>query len=91
MAMVSDWAEEAGLALGFAFALVNLAWALEQVVGSGFGGVMAKGTTDLVPLVAVSLVCLATLLSLRGRRLREAPYKAHGPPIPRPVSGDGRR
>ena len=35
MAMLSDGAERAGVAQGFAFALVNLAWATGQAVGDG--------------------------------------------------------
>jgi MFS family permease len=87
MAMVSDTAEQLGLALGFAFALVNLAWALGQVAGAGFGGVTAKATTDLVPLAVVSGLCLVTFLALRGRESVAAPYTGHGAPITEPVAG----
>jgi MFS family permease len=87
MAMVSDTAEEAGLALGFAFALVNLAWALGQVAGSGFGGVTAKATSDAVPLAVVSALCLATFLALRGRESPAGTYEGYGEPITRPVAG----
>ncbi|MCW3015460.1 MAG: transporter [Solirubrobacterales bacterium] len=72
IAMVSDAAEDAGLALGFAFALVNLAWAVGQVSGAGIGGAVAKLTTDAVPLAAVSALCLLTLMALRGARLPPA-------------------
>jgi MFS family permease len=72
IAMVSDAAEDAGLALGFAFALVNLAWALGQVSGAGLGGAVAKATTDAVPLAVVSALCLVTLVGLRGARLPPA-------------------
>jgi MFS family permease len=72
IAMVSDAAEDAGLALGFAFALVNLAWAVGQVSGAGIGGAAAKLTTDAVPLAGVSALCLLTLVALRGARLPPA-------------------
>lgn len=86
MAMVSDAAEAGGLALGYAFALVNAAWALGQVAGSGLGGAMANATTDAVPLTVVSALCLATFLRLRGRDLSPAPYTGHGEAISHPVA-----
>ncbi|WP_354701812.1 hypothetical protein DSM112329_02148 [Paraconexibacter sp. AEG42_29] len=73
MALLSDLAEDAGLALGFGFALVNLAWAAGQVTGSGIGGVLAKATGDGVPFGLAAGGCLATLWVLtRGRRAAAA-------------------
>jgi MFS family permease len=60
MAMLSDAAEVEGLHQGFAFALVNFAWALGQVAGSGGGGVVAKLTSDALPLLGVGALCLLT-------------------------------
>ncbi|MCW3039896.1 MAG: transporter [Solirubrobacterales bacterium] len=81
MALLSDRAEETGLALGFAFALVNLAWAAGQVLGSGLGGVVAKATTDLVPLALVAAACLVTLARLpRARAVRPADAADAGAP-----------
>lgn len=67
MALLSDLAEDAGLALGFGFALVNLAWATGQVLGSGAGGALAKAAGDGVPCVLVAAACLATLPAVRLR------------------------
>lgn len=61
MALLSDAAEHEGLHQGFAFALVNLAWAAGQVAGAGGGGGLAKVTTDAVPLLVVAALCLLTL------------------------------
>lgn len=85
MALLSDLAEESGLALGFAFALVNLAWAAGQVAGSGLGGVTAKATTDFVPLAGVAFACAATLtaLSRAARRERVAAPVVAAPPASR--------
>jgi MFS family permease len=69
MAMLSDAAEHAGLHQGFAFALVNLAWAAGQVAGSGGGGAVAKVTSDAVPLMAVAALCLLTLGALADQRV----------------------
>ena len=41
MAMLSDAADHARVQQGFAFALVNLAWATGQVAGTGAGGALA--------------------------------------------------
>lgn len=67
MALLSDAAEASGLGLGYAFALVNFAWAAGQVTGSGLGGVVAKVGGDVVPLALVSAACLVTLAVLRRR------------------------
>ena len=66
-AMVADAAEHAGLDQGFAFALVNLAWAIGQVAGSASSGALAEATTDAVPFLVVSALCVVTLVALSGR------------------------
>jgi MFS family permease len=71
MALLSDAAEVAGLDQGLAFALVNLAWAIGQVGGSGAGGALAKATADGVPFAVVAALCLATLAVLARRRAPE--------------------
>jgi predicted MFS family arabinose efflux permease len=68
MALLSDRAEHAGIALGFAFALVNLAWAAGQVTGSGLGGALAKASGDGVPCAVAAVACLVTLAALGRRR-----------------------
>lgn len=69
MAMLSDAADSARLQQGLAFALVNLAWALGQVAGSGLGGSLADATSDAVPLgVAAGLFVLTfgVLIASKG-------------------------
>jgi MFS family permease len=65
MSMVTEAAEERGLDYGYAFALVNIAWAPGQAGGSAIGGAVASATTDAVSYVALALLCLATLSVLR--------------------------
>lgn len=77
MAMLADAAEHSGLDQGFAFALVNLAWAIGQVTGSASGGALAEATTDAVPFLVVSVLCLATLVALGRSR-----SPADAPPVP---------
>ncbi len=67
MAMLSDASEASGLDQALAAALMNLAWAGGQIVGSGAGGAVAKATTDAVPMGCAAGLCGLTLL-LSARR-----------------------
>jgi predicted MFS family arabinose efflux permease len=70
MAMLSDASEEAGLDQALAAALMNLTWALGQILGAGGGGAVAKATSDAVPMGCVAAICVLTLIvSVRGRRV----------------------
>jgi MFS family permease len=72
MALLSDAAEARGLDLGFAAALVNLAWAGGQVIGGTGGARLAEASSDTVPyLVVAGLFALASA-PLLARRLRPA-------------------
>lgn len=66
MSMITDEAEAVGLDYGYAFALVNLAWAPGETLGAAGGGGLAHATADAVPYLALSLVCLASF-ALLGR------------------------
>jgi predicted MFS family arabinose efflux permease len=72
MAMLSDAAESSGIGLGYAMALINLAWAAGQVVGAGGGGALAKATGDGVPFVISAVLCAATLGLMVVRPVRVA-------------------
>ena len=48
-ALLSDASEMEGLDQGFAFGLMNLAWAGGQVVGGAAGGGLADVTSDTLP------------------------------------------
>ncbi len=72
MAMLSDAAETRGLDQALAAALMNVAWAGGQILGSGAGGAVAKGLGDAAPTLATAGLCAMTLLALgvpaAGRR-----------------------
>jgi MFS family permease len=74
MAMLSEAAERTDLSQGYAFALVNLAWAIGQTAGSGAGGALAKATGDWVPITTVAALCVLTLAAVVTR----APARAVG-------------
>jgi MFS family permease len=75
MSMVTDEAETRGLDYGYAFALVNIAWAPGQAGGAAIGGALASATGDAVPYLALAAVCLLTLAAL-------ARYTETGSPLP---------
>jgi MFS family permease len=66
MALLADEAESRGLDQAFAAALMNLAWAGGQILGSGGGGAVAKAAGDAVPVTITAAVFMATLVGLRG-------------------------
>ena len=68
MALLSDNAEAAGLDLAFASALVSLAWAGGQVLGSSAFVGLADASTDAVAYALVAGLFLVTLAALLGRR-----------------------
>lgn len=61
MAMLSEAADAHALDQGLAAALMNLAWAAGQILGSGGGGALAKATADGVPALATAGLCAMTL------------------------------
>lgn len=76
MSLVTDAAEQSGLEYGYAFALVNLAWAPGQAGGSAIGGAVASATSDAVPYLGLTLLCLVTLAALLRYREVAVPLAA---------------
>ena len=68
MTLLSNLAETRGLHYGYAAALINLAWAPGQTIGAAGGGALAQATSDAVPYLLLSAVCVATLVLLRRAR-----------------------
>jgi len=69
MSLLSDTAEQRGLGHGFAFALVNLAWAPGQALGAAGGGALARRTADSAAYLSLGAACLVSLAVLQfGRR-----------------------
>ncbi len=64
MALLSDAAEAHGLDQGLAAALMNLAWAGGQILGSAGGGAIAKTAGDGLPMIVTAALCGATLALL---------------------------
>jgi MFS family permease len=72
MAMLSDAAESRGIGLGYAMALINLAWAAGQIIGAAGGGALAKATGDGVPFAISAALCATTLGLMLLRPVRAA-------------------
>ena len=70
MAMVSDGAEALGVAQGFAFALSNLGWSIGQTAGSAASARLADATSDAVPYLLLSGLCLLSVAVLARARSR---------------------
>ena len=68
MTLVTNIAESRGLAIGYASALVNLAWAPGQTLGAAGGGALAHATSDAVPYLILSGICTLTLAVLWRQR-----------------------
>jgi predicted MFS family arabinose efflux permease len=71
MALLTQLGERRGLEHGYSAALINLAWAPGQALGSGGGGALAHAAGDAVAYLALAAVCLVTLALLW--RTRRAP------------------
>ncbi len=76
MSLVTDAAEEQGLDYGYAFALVNVAWAPGQAGGAAIGGGLASATSDAISYIGLSLICLATFVALSRYGDTAAPVAA---------------
>jgi MFS family permease len=61
MTMLSQRADERGLDYGYAFALVNIAWAPGQSLGAAGGGALAQATSDTFVYLLLAGVCALTL------------------------------
>jgi MFS family permease len=76
MSMVTDEAETRGLDYGYAFALVNLAWAPGQAGGAALGARVASLTSDKVAYWGLAVACGATLGWLARSSATTAPVSA---------------
>jgi MFS family permease len=66
LTLLTNVSEARGLDYGYAFALVNLAWAPGETLGAAGGGGRAHATAAAVPYLALSVICIASF-ALLGR------------------------
>ena len=74
--MLSDRAEALGMEQAVVFALLNLGWSVGQTCGDAGSARLAQATSDAVPYLALTVMCLATFGRLRvsGRRRTPASH-----------------
>ena len=70
MSLASDEAEALGLDYAFAFAIINLAWAPSQVLGSAGSGLLADATSDTAAYLALACLFVLTFALLWRVRSR---------------------
>jgi MFS family permease len=63
MALTADRADEAGLAQGLAFGVMNTSWALGEVLGPSAGGSLAESFGDSMPYLLAAGLCALTLVA----------------------------
>jgi MFS family permease len=68
MALISHGAEQAGVAQGLAFGLMNACWGVGALVGPAAGGALAGAAGDSAPYLILAGLCLATYLATRAGR-----------------------
>ncbi len=70
LAIVSDGADQVGVAQALAFGVMNAAWAVGNLVGPAAGGALAHATSDTTAYLAAAGLCAATLAAITGSVLR---------------------
>jgi MFS family permease len=69
VAMMTESAERAGIALVLATTLVNLAYATGETIGAPVAAGLSQATSDAVPILLISVLMLATLRPVIAVRL----------------------
>jgi MFS family permease len=64
LSLVSDGAEEAGVAQALAFGAMNAAWAAGNLVGPAAGGALARAAGDTTAFLVAAAVCALTLAAV---------------------------
>jgi MFS family permease len=62
MALISNRAEERGIAAALVFGVMNGAWAAGNVVGPAIGGWLGELAGDSLPYLLLAVICVVTLL-----------------------------
>jgi MFS family permease len=68
LVLLGEGSDHAGFDHTYAFALMNLAWAAAQSVGTAGGGALAHATSDVVPLALVAGVAVVTATTMTRPR-----------------------
>jgi MFS family permease len=73
LTVMTEAAERIGIPLAVATMMLNLSWAVGEVVGAPAAANLSQATTDAVPLLALSAIMVLTLRPVLRIRLATAP------------------
>jgi DHA1 family multidrug resistance protein-like MFS transporter len=73
LTVITDASERLGIPLAVATMMLNLAWALGEVIGAPAAANLSQATTDAVPLLALSAIMVLTLRPVLRTHLALAP------------------
>jgi MFS family permease len=65
ISIMTDAIERVGAALAFGSMLFNLAWATGETIGAPAAASISRATSDAVPLAALAVLMVATLIAVR--------------------------
>jgi MFS family permease len=68
LVLLGRGSDELGFDHTYAFALMNMAWAAAQTIGTAGGGALANATADIVPLALVGGVAVVTAATVTRAR-----------------------
>ena len=73
MSVITDAAEHAGIPLALATLMLNLAWALGEVIGAPAAASLSAATSDAVPLLGLSVIMVLALPIVVRAQLNRSP------------------
>jgi MFS family permease len=75
MSVITDSAERAGVALAFSSMLLNMAWALGEMIGAPTAASISQATSDAVPFTLLAALMAVTLIPVVKARF--VPLASH--------------
>jgi MFS family permease len=86
LTLITDSSERLGIPLAVATMMLNLAWAVGEVIGAPAAANLSQATSDAVPLLALSAIMVLTLRPVISARLTPA----HPPVVAAATADDAR-
>ena len=75
LTVITETSEQLGIPLVVATMMLNLAWAIGEVIGAPAAANLSQATSDAVPLLALSAIMVLTLRPVIRARLSHAPRR----------------
>ncbi|MGZ4193663.1 MAG: MFS transporter [Solirubrobacteraceae bacterium] len=87
LTVITDASERLGIPLAVATMMLNLAWAVGEVIGAPAAANLSQATTDAIPLLALSAIMVLTLRPVIRARLTPQPRPQAATREPWPAAG----